>query len=642
MRNTLLLLSFLCLTASVFAQLTRPQNGSRPAENSSRSTQEIEKPPIALYKIISAVRDTTYVDTTLSIEKEYKFNYLRRDNFELVPFSNVGQTYNSLAYTFDDLNLKPKFVAQSHHFNYLDADDIHYYHVPTPLSELYFKTAFQQGQQLDAFFTVNTTEQFNFSAAYKGVRSLGSYQHILTSTGNFRFTTNYHTKDKRYNIRAHVTSQDFTNEENGGLQDVSIPLFINDDPDFEDRGRLEVNFENAENIIKGVRYYMDQQYELVRKRDSVSHTILTLGNSITYEEKYYRYSQTAPFSEFGDAYKTADLSDRVTLDDFNAKAFVSFDNNIFGKIKGFLGYTDYNYGYNSVLILDDGRINNRLKGNLVEVGAEYEKKYRGFELFGKTAVNVSGDFDGNYISAGAGFELDKENKLKGTITTHSVAPDFNFQLYQSDYVNYNWQNNLDNVKRQELKFELQSKKLFDAEVSYTGIDDYVYFGLKPNDSTPTPIQSQERVDYLKVKVGKEFRYGKFGLANTVLFQQVASGEDVFNVPQIVTRNTVYYEDELFKKALFLQTGVNFKYFSSYDMNAYDPILAEFYVQNSEELGGFPLVDIFFNAKIRQTRIYVKFEHVNALFGNTNEYFSAPGYPYRDPVIRFGLVWNFFL
>jgi len=642
MRNTLLLLSFLCLTASVFAQLTRPQNGSRPAENSSRSTQEIEKPPIALYKIISAVRDTTYVDTTLSIEKEYKFNYLRRDNFELVPFSNVGQTYNSLAYTFDDLNLKPKFVAQSHHFNYLDADDIHYYHVPTPLSELYFKTAFQQGQQLDAFFTVNTTEQFNFSAAYKGVRSLGSYQHILTSTGNFRFTTNYHTKDKRYNIRAHVTSQDFTNEENGGLQDVSIPLFINDDPDFEDRGRLEVNFENAENIIKGVRYYMDQQYELVRKRDSVSHTALTLGNSITYEEKYYRYSQTAPFSEFGDAYKTADLSDRVTLDDFNAKAFVSFDNNIFGKIKGFLGYTDYNYGYNSVLILDDGRINNRLKGNLVEVGAEYEKKYRGFELFGKTAVNVSGDFDGNYISAGAGFELDKENKLKGTITTHSVAPDFNFQLYQSDYVNYNWQNNLDNVKRQELKFELQSKKLFDAEVSYTGIDDYVYFGLKPNDSTPTPIQSQERVDYLKVKVGKEFRYGKFGLANTVLFQQVASGEDVFNVPQIVTRNTVYYEDELFKKALFLQTGVNFKYFSSYDMNAYDPILAEFYVQNSEELGGFPLVDIFFNAKIRQTRIYVKFEHVNALFGNTNEYFSAPGYPYRDPVIRFGLVWNFFL
>jgi hypothetical protein len=145
-----------------------------------------------------------------------------------------------------------------------------------------------------------------------------------------------------------------------------------------------------------------------------------------------------------------------------------------------------------------------------------------------------------------------------------------------------------------------------------------------------------------VKIEKELRYKKFGLTNTVLFQQAVSGEEVFNVPQIVTRNTLFYENQLFKKALFLQTGINFKYFTAYNMNAYDPVLAEFYVQNNEKIGGFPLVDIFFNAKIRQTRIYFKFEHFNSLFTSKNEYFSAPGYPYRDPVIRFGLVWNFFL
>ncbi|WP_073101246.1 putative porin [Leeuwenhoekiella marinoflava] len=26
----------------------------------------------------------------------------------------------------------------------------------------------------------------------------------------------------------------------------------------------------------------------------------------------------------------------------------------------------------------------------------------------------------------------------------------------------------------------------------------------------------------------------------------------------------------------------------------------------------------------------------------NKYYSAPGYPYRDFTLRFGLVWNFFL
>ena len=179
-------------------------------------------------------------------------------------------------------------------------------------------------------------------------------------------------------------------------------------------------------------------------------------------------------------------------------------------------------------------------------------------------------------------------------------------------------------------------------VSYTGIDDYTYFTVLPNDSTPTAQQFDQRVDYLKVQVEKTIRYKNFGLENTILFQQPASGEEVFNVPQVVTRQSIYYEDEWFKKALFLQTGIGFKYFTSYNMNAYDPVLAEFYVQNDQEFGGFPVVDLFFNGKVKQTRIYFKYENINALFASKNEYFSAPGHPYRDPVIRFGLVWNFFL
>src|SRR5690606_15563830 len=101
-------------------------------------------------------------------------------------------------------NLMPLFGARARHFNYMEIGDINYYHVPTPLTELYYKTAFEQGQQLDAFFTVNTSKQFNFSLAYKGLRSLGKYQHILTSTGNFRFTTSYKTKNNRYFARAHI------------------------------------------------------------------------------------------------------------------------------------------------------------------------------------------------------------------------------------------------------------------------------------------------------------------------------------------------------------------------------------------------------------------------------------------------------
>lgn len=635
MKKTLLLFSLLCAWATVFSQ-------SNPSTTGGFKSPKIEKPTIDRYKIISLDRDTTFVDTSLSIAKMYKFNYLRRDDFELLPFSNVGQTYNSLAFSFDNENLKPLFVAQSHHLNYWNAEDIDYYEVPTPLTEIYFKTAFEQGQQLDAFFTVNTSKQFNFSIAYKGVRSLGKYQHILTSTGNFRFTANYHSKNNRYSIRAHMTAQDVLNQENGGLTETSKALFEANDPEFVDRGRLDVTFEDAENKLEGMRYFGIQEYTLISQRDSTGYSILTLGNTLNFERKKYNYTQNTPYAGYGASYLTEDLNKNTKLEDFQTNISATFDQSILGKISAFIGFNDYNYGYNAVLDLDAGRITNRLKGNLVQAGASYKKEYRGFELFGKAAINVSGDLDGNFLLGGASYRLDDENVVKGQIKIHSVAPDFTFLLYQSDYVDYNWQTNFNNVKTQELRLDLVSNKLLNATVSYTGIDDHAFFSISEGDQTPTPQQFGNRIDYLKVKAEKEVRWRKFGLMNTVMYQQVLSGEEVFKVPQIVTRQSLYYQDEWFKKAAFIQTGINFKYFTAYHMNAYDPVLAEFYVQNKEELGAFPLIDIFFQAKIRQTRIYFSFEHINQRFKSNSDHYSAPGYPYRDAVIRFGLVWNFFL
>lgn len=634
MKKLFLLFFLVFVSATVFSQ-TAPNKLTEQAGKK-------EKPPIDYYKIISSTRDTTFVDTTLSIKKKYKFNYLRKDKFELLEFSNVGQTYNSLAYSFDRLNLKPLFVAQSHHFNYKEIDDINYFEVPTPLTELYFKTAYKQGQQMDAFFTVNTSPQFNFSIGYKGVRSLGKYQHILTSTGNFIFTSNYHTKNNRYVARMHVAAQDIMNQENGGLTDNSLRLFINDDSEFTDRGRLDVNFEDAENKLEGLRFYGDHYYELLSKRDTTGFSVLTLGNVLSYEDKFFEYKQNSPFKSFGPSYKTSDLYTKTKLEDFNIKFYADFDNSLIGKITAWAGYNDFNYGYNSVLILDEELITNRIKGNIIEAGAGYEKEYRGFKLSGKGAINVAGDFDGNYLQGAASYDLNEEYSARASITIHSVAPNFNLLLYQNDYQNYNWKNEFTNVKTQELKFEINTKKFGNASVSYSGIDDYAYFGVKVNDSTPSPLQASERVDYLKIKAEKEFTFGVFALDNTLMYQQVISGQSVFNVPQIITRNSLYYQDHWFKRALFMQTGITFKYFSKYNMNAYDPVLAEFYVQNDQKLGGFPLVDVFFNAKIRQTRIFFVYENFTNLFGGKSDHFAAPGYPYKDAVLRFGLVWNFFL
>lgn len=187
----------------------------RPAEVDEDSTAK--QITIENYKIISYQRDTTFLDTTLTIQKEYKYNFLRRDDFELMPFANVGQPYNKLGVDLKRSNFYPALGAKALHYNYMEIEDIKYYNVATPpMSDLFFKTTFEQGQLLDASLAFNTSRRLNFSVAFKGFRSLGKYQYNQVESGNFRTTTNYVTKNGRYSLRAHIAAQDIDVEANGG------------------------------------------------------------------------------------------------------------------------------------------------------------------------------------------------------------------------------------------------------------------------------------------------------------------------------------------------------------------------------------------------------------------------------------------
>jgi hypothetical protein len=125
-----------------------------------------------------------------------------------------------------------------------------------------------------------------------------------------------------------------------------------------------------------------------------------------------------------------------------------------------------------------------------------------------------------------------------------------------------------------------------------------------------------------------------------LYQKTAQKDTILNVPQLTLRNTLYFSDYVFKRAMFLQTGITINYFSKYYADDYNPILGEFFVQKEKQIGGFPMLDFFINARVKQTRIFLKAEHFNSSMTG-NKFYSAPNLPYHDFLIRFGLVWNFF-
>lgn len=679
-KNIILFLLFLSSTVSIIAQTDSIPPKPRNTEGAPRTelTENLRKPldttkkednglkqiTISNYKIVNHQRDTVYLDTSLTIQKEYSYNYLRRDDFELMPFGNIGQPYNSLGVSFREHTFYPKIGARARHFGFFETEDITYYNVATPMTELFFKTTLEQGQLLDAKLTFNTSERLNFSLAYIGFRSLGKYQVDQAQSGRFRATFNYVTRNNRYMARGHYAAQDLNGDENGGLVNKELQFESGDD-DFSDRSRIDVAFSDARNNVVSKRYFFDHQFNLVRPRkDSLKTrtTLVSVGHQFNYETKFYQFNQTTTTTRFGEEVLETPIDDKATLRTLFNQVSANFSSKALGRLSGSLNFYNYDYSFRSLLILPDATIPNQLKGDEIAIGGDYWNKIGPLEMQGRLRYNLSGDLSGTLFDARASYHLNGNNKIFGSIYGSSRLPNFNFLLYQSDYSDFNWFN-LDSFEKQRVQSiegGFNSKWFGNLTVNYSALDNYTYFGLDENalmeaeaalgeegniDDTllsfVRPYQASASVNHLKVKYEKEFKWRKWALNNTIMYQNVNQKNSVLNVPDLVTRNTLYFSSDVFKKAMFIQTGVTFKYFTSYNMNGYHPLLAEFYVQNREELGAYPLIDVFINARVRQTRIYFKAEHLNTVWDQQYNYYAAPNYPYRDFVIRFGLVWNFF-
>ena len=655
MRNNFFIFSILviCFSAGSYSQVRRIQGAGSMRSNSMNRSMDSTfanksstivklsgKTKYTDYKLISLQNDTTYVDTTLTILKEYAYNYLRKDNFELLGFHNQGQTFNSLAYDFSQLSRLPLIGMSAKHFNYKKVRDVHYYEVPTPTTEILYRTGLQQGQVLETLFTLNFSKRFNIGINYKGLRSLGNYRNSLASHGNFSTFFSYRNPSERYSIRGHIMTQDLMNEENGGLTASALDAFINDDPNFTDRGRLDVQLEDTETKLEGERFFIEHDYKLLSNKDSIRNnfTNLKVGHALSHETKSYEFTQTSTNALFGNT-SLSSFVEAVESKYFNNQFYLEFNSKyVLGRFKVKADLTNFNYGYATILNTNTNAVSNpKIKGTALSLGGNWNARIKNFQL--NSEVNItpgSGEISGTNIYSEALYEKDSLFALKGSISINSKSPNFNTILYQSSYDEYNWQHdNFKTINTRNISFGAQTTWI-QAEASLTNIENHTYF-----DETSKPRQSGENVTYFKVKANNEFTFGKFALNNTVLFQQVSSGQDVFRVPNLVTRNTFYYSNFLFEgKPLFLQTGVTFKYFSKFKSNAFNPLLNEFRIQNETEIG-YPTFDLFVNAQIRRTRIYLKADNLSSKFLKKN-YFSAPNHPYRDFVIRFGLVWNWFI
>lgn len=626
----------------IFAQ----QTDNLPSISPKGKAVDVKKATIDLYKIISLEKDTTFVDTTLSIKSEYKYNYLRKDLFGLLPFSNEGHYYNALNFGLKKYNILPSFGFTAKHINYLEIDDINYYSVATPLTEMFFKTVMEQGQNVDILVALNTSKRLNISVAYRGIRSLGKYINQLTSSGNFRFTTSYNTINQRYNANFHFTGQDLSNGENGGI--TRIEDFEGEDKDFDNRARLQVYLRDAKTFMRGKRIFLDHNFRINKTSNQNN---LFINHQFVYENKFFEYNQltvassidgtTNPFNRFGTSYLTARINDQVTYNSMYNKVGAIYENKTLGKFGFFIDDFRFNYFYDRVLILDTDFVPNKLANTINSISGQYEYRknnWRGKFVYANSISKIAT----RNLDANLEYKINDKNSLSFQYENISKVPNNNFALHQSSYVNYNWSNEFKNEKINNIIINA-NLQWFNASAQVTSLNDHLYFkdnAQVTNQQLVRPYQYSQTINYLSVKVSREFKFRKFGIDNTFLYQKVDQNDAILNLPEFTGRTTIYYNNKFFKKNLQVQTGIIINYFTKYYADDFNPIISEFFVQNNKQIGDFPTVDFFINGRIRQTRIFIKAEHFNSSFtGNT--FYSTPNMPYRDFIVRFGLVWNLF-
>jgi hypothetical protein len=646
-------------------------------EIAQKPIKEMEEVTIEDYKIYYSDGTVKHVDTTLTINKDYHFNYLRKDYFELLPFANSGETFNKLGYDFQDQKIIPDIGARAKHYGYMEEDEIGYYEVPSPLTELFFKTVFEQGQLVDALITVNTAPRLNITLAHKAFRSLGNYINTLGGGTNLRFTSQYATKNYRYRQRSHFAAQRLENQANGGLDSLSVYYFEKaiDELEYDgflDRSRL-TNNANTNNTLIGRRYYLDHQYDAKlggndKMKNYEKPKVLTIGHKFNFEGKHFDYKNSIKNSFFGTVSGTSNFAIRNSLDVMDNEVYAIYHEKNLGELKAGLRLIQWDY---SIKLpentkdpenpFDYGPNPTEIKANQLALSVYWKKTFLKFDFKAEGYFSAVKEYSSQFISGALSRDFENGISAKAKLSLRSQAPNFNFFLHRSNFLEYDWYNpSLKNQLTNSLNFSFVHPKWGTLEGQYELLNNYTYFrNLKPvlrkisyyyaiskkeEELLVAPEQYEGTIGYLKLRFSQQLDFWKFTWANTAQYQQVSHDGDIdfkpLNVPEWNLRSSFLFSSQLFNKALYLQTGVTAHYFTDFYADRYSPHLGEFVSQNHTKIGKFPRLDFFINAKIQQTRLFLKYEHFNSDMTGYN-FYSAPFTPYRDSSIRFGLVWNFF-
>jgi len=216
-------------------------------------------------------------------------------------------------------------------------------------------------------------------------------------------------------------------------------------------------------------------------------------------------------------------------------------------------------------------------------------------------------------------------------------PSFWYEQWGSNH--FEWKNDFNKEFRVDLgtDFDYPGRKAR-IKLNYAIIDNYTDFN-----TFALPSQFTGGLSVVSLWLKKDFRAWKFHLSNDAVIQK-SSNSEILDLPLAALRTAGYFEHLfVFRKTkgdLNTQLGADVTLHTPYFPYSYMPSTGRFYRQEVVKTGNYPFVNLFLNLKLRRTRIFLMFDHINSGLMGYN-YFMVPSHPMNFRMFRYGIAWTFY-
>lgn len=227
-------------------------------------------------------------------------------------------------------------------------------------------------------------------------------------------------------------------------------------------------------------------------------------------------------------------------------------------------------------------------------------------------------------------------------------PTFYYRHYHARH--FWWDNdNLDKILHSRIEGQFHySKTKTTLRVAVDEIQNYTYMAMgyniaddKRTGNTIDVRQKGGSLSLITLALGQNFKLGPLNWENMITYQK-STDNDVLPVPDLNIYTNLYLRFKI-ARVLKCDFGADGRFFTKYYAPDYSPALGQYAVQtgdNRTKVGEYPVVNVYANFHLKQTRFFVMMSHVNAGSGS-RDYFFTPHYPLNQRIFRFGVSWNFY-